>query len=502
MNGMWRIPAAGSMVAMALGRAGTQKGSVSGGEVKSTSFDAIVIGGGVCGVSTAIHLADRGKTVLIVDRELIGADTQSSAVNSGIIESCSGLDTSLPPSHLLLSSASSSATLDDILCAGTLGMWSQLGEGVEFQRMPMLQVLESESQLSWARACGIPDINELRSASCGRGLWFRCQEDAVKKTRGVEAWRNWIVGVSPGSGLIVDANVLQDLEPGLRQGIPGAILFPTCASAHPRKVMLALKSMAIARGVIIAEETSIRALRLKPASGIWKVQGRNLKSRLSDPDEGEADLHATATHVVLACGGLSSATANLVSMEKKSKNSAMGDARTADKISRSVDLPVVPVIGAMFRTPPVGKQVLRHIICGSESEMFWDKQAKSIIPASPPCLTHKRSENGGSGWSRQMTRHLYGKQTPDGRMIWGGDRRVRCLLCFVFLISWFCSRYQGVTRARMISSLLRRNIHLKPLVVRTHFHVSMQPCWKLATSMLLRLCPLFPTFKLNTSGVG
>ena len=48
--------------------------------------DSLVIGGGICGVSTALYLAKMGRKVMIVEREEIGGPFQASSVNSGIIE--------------------------------------------------------------------------------------------------------------------------------------------------------------------------------------------------------------------------------------------------------------------------------------------------------------------------------------------------------------------------------------------------------------------------------
>ena len=48
--------------------------------------DSLVIGGGICGISTALNLAKMGQNVMIVEREEIGGPFQASSVNSGILE--------------------------------------------------------------------------------------------------------------------------------------------------------------------------------------------------------------------------------------------------------------------------------------------------------------------------------------------------------------------------------------------------------------------------------
>jgi len=87
---------------------------------------------------------------------------------------------------------------------------------------------------------------------------------------------------------------------------------------------------------------------------------------------------------------------------------------------------VVPVIGQMFRTVPAGRPLLRHIVCGAESDAAWEAQHAAGRGTVPPCVTHLRasgdghskdgrSESGradeldsgsGGGWSRRVTRHL------------------------------------------------------------------------------------------------
>lgn len=47
-------------------------------------FDVIVLGGGIVGVSCALHLQDRGRRVALVDRRAPGEET--SFGNAGLIE--------------------------------------------------------------------------------------------------------------------------------------------------------------------------------------------------------------------------------------------------------------------------------------------------------------------------------------------------------------------------------------------------------------------------------
>ena len=76
--------------------------------------------------------------------------------------------------------------------------------------------------------------------------------------------------------------------------------------------------------------------------------------------------------------------------------------------------------------------------------MLWESVNTSAYPGNPPFVTHVRregdsssacphsasssaaaddSDGEGASWGARITRHLYGKPTPDGRLIFGGDRR-------------------------------------------------------------------------------
>jgi D-amino-acid dehydrogenase len=62
--------------------------------------DAIVLGGGIVGVSVALHLAKRGMSVALVERAGIGE--QTSYGNSGVIEGSTILPPAFPPSLVAL----------------------------------------------------------------------------------------------------------------------------------------------------------------------------------------------------------------------------------------------------------------------------------------------------------------------------------------------------------------------------------------------------------------
>ena len=62
---------------------------------------------------------------------------------------------------------------------------------------------------------------------------------------------------------------------------------------------------------------------------------------------------------------------------------------------------------------------IAHTDAAMESTVYWGTHAPTI----PARVTHERDPATGM-WGPRHTRHLYCKQTDDGRIIVGGDRRV------------------------------------------------------------------------------
>jgi sarcosine oxidase subunit beta len=77
-------------------------------------------------------------------------------------------------------------------------------------------------------------------------------------------------------------------------------------------------------------------------------------------------------------------------------------------------IPIVPVRGQMWAAGPVPPTVF-HTISSAESAMQWSRSPGNDA-ATPPQLTHRGA--------MRVTRHLYGRQTRDGEIIFGGDRQL------------------------------------------------------------------------------
>ena len=78
-----------------------------------------------------------------------------------------------------------------------------------------------------------------------------------------------------------------------------------------------------------------------------------------------------------------------------------------------VKLPVVPVMGQMWATAPGRTPALQHVFSSAESTLAWHGDA-NVGQDPAPDLTHY----GGV----RITRHLYGRQTLNGEVVFGGDR--------------------------------------------------------------------------------
>jgi sarcosine oxidase subunit beta len=79
-----------------------------------------------------------------------------------------------------------------------------------------------------------------------------------------------------------------------------------------------------------------------------------------------------------------------------------------------VRIPIVPVRGQMWATAALAPRVFQTI-ASAESACHWQQQPGNDYE-TPPDLTHR-------GTTR-LTRHLYGRQTRAGEIIFGGDRQL------------------------------------------------------------------------------
>ena len=167
------------------------------------------------------------------------------------------------------------------------------------------------------------------------------------------------------------------IEPELNPELGGAVHFPLRAQADPVKATHAFADAARREGAEVLTGREVTAITPLPSGGY----------RVDCPGESH-----TARQLVLAAGAWCGPLGQML----------------------GVRIPVIPVRGQMWATEPLTPRVF-HSISGAESPTHW-----SATPGNdsetPPELTHLRG--------RRVTRHLYGRQTRDGEVIFGGDREM------------------------------------------------------------------------------
>ena len=166
------------------------------------------------------------------------------------------------------------------------------------------------------------------------------------------------------------------IEPGLNSRLPGYMYSPLRAQANPLK---ATRSLASA-----AQELGSRILTGREVTGIEHLPDRSY--RVVTPVE-----EHRAQTLVLAAGAWCAPLGSMLGLE----------------------IPIVPVRGQMWATGPMPPRVFATL-SSAESTFNWSFQPEPL-PGTPPELTH-------AGDTR-ITRHLYGRQTADGEIIFGGDRQ-------------------------------------------------------------------------------
>ena len=184
---------------------------------------------------------------------------------------------------------------------------------------------------------------------------------------------------------------LLDLEPNVDPGLAGAILDPLGARAEPVAATRAFAVEAQRAGAVIETGCTVTGLRPR-AGGGWEVQVDRARPGA-----------VGAEAVIIAAGAWCAELAALV----------------------GVEVPIVAVRGQMWASEP-RPQMLRHALAACESPLAWSLDRAGRVEGqgavgegagdglAPPELTHRAG--------RRLTRHLYGRQRPNGELVFGGDR--------------------------------------------------------------------------------
>ncbi len=167
------------------------------------------------------------------------------------------------------------------------------------------------------------------------------------------------------------------IEPGLNPQLKGAMRFPLRGQADPVKATRAFAEAARGLGAEI--------LLGREVTGITRAGDDTYRVACHDEE-------FSAGKLVLAAGAWSAPLGKMLGLS----------------------VPVVPVRGQMWATEPLPPRVF-HGISGAESYAHWNG-SPGAGPDTPPELTHLGSQ--------RVTRHLYGRQTREGEIIFGGDRQL------------------------------------------------------------------------------
>ena len=176
---------------------------------------------------------------------------------------------------------------------------------------------------------------------------------------------------------ILTAREARGIEPAFNPELPGALHYPLRAQADPQKATRAFAAAAVEHGAEVLTDREV--------TGIDKLPGGGHRVTCS----GEV---YNAGRLVLAAGAWCGPLGEML----------------------GIRIPIVPVRGQMWATAPLPPRVFQTL-SSTESSLQWHTNSGKD-PGTPPELTHQGPH--------RVTRHLYGRQTKDGEIIFGGDRQM------------------------------------------------------------------------------
>jgi len=169
----------------------------------------------------------------------------------------------------------------------------------------------------------------------------------------------------------------QAIEPHINPRLLACVHIPLRAQADPRKATQAFATAAAEHGARILVNHDVKAVRLH-GEGSYEI-------------ETSRDVCRTRT-LVIAAGAWCGQIGRLI----------------------GVHIPITPVRGQMWASAPLPPRIFQTI-SAAESSLQWFT-APGNDGEHPPYLTHRQGA--------RVTRHLYGRQTREGEIIFGGDRQV------------------------------------------------------------------------------
>ncbi len=293
----------------------------------SNESDVLIIGGGICGVATAFHLAQLGERVTLLERGEIAGE--ASGVNAGGL---GGLGWGNNPD------------LQAYLTAGSFEIFKTLqldmGYDIEFHAPGGLQAIHTAEQADYVKN------RVLRLQSEGYHAEFLTAREA------------------------------RAIEPEASEALAGFMFLSKRARANPTKATVAFGEAAAALGANIKTGHDVQAMTQQPDAS-WQVRSSQGEFR--------------AKTLVLAVGAWSRPVGDMLGIE----------------------IPVAPIKGQMWATEPVPPSIF-HLSGSMESPFDWSNQDSD--ENYPPEITHRGDT--------RVTRHLYGGQTRNGEIVFGGDRQM------------------------------------------------------------------------------
>ena len=191
--------------------------------------DALIVGGGIQGLSTAVHLALRGVQVLVLEKNFCGR--HASGVNAGGVNRIGRYPEELPLSGLALE------------------LWHRIAElvddGCGFEASGRIKVAESEAELETLHT----RFQRVRDLGHQHERWL-------------------------------DAKELRELEPGLAGHCTGGLVSPGCGHANPMRTVQAFRRKAIALGAEVREGVRVGTVRRAGGRFVVETDAGRFESRV------------------------------------------------------------------------------------------------------------------------------------------------------------------------------------------------------------------------------
>ncbi len=176
---------------------------------------------------------------------------------------------------------------------------------------------------------------------------------------------------------LITINEARGLEPELDPDLLGTVHFPLRAQADPRKATRGFAAAAEQYGAQVLTGQEVTAIARQANGGFQVACG--------------GEIH-TSKKLVLAAGAWCGPLGKMMDLR----------------------IPIIPVRGQMWASEPLPPRVF-HSLSAAESPLHWTASPGNDA-STPPELTHLDN--------RRVTRDLYGRQTRDGELVFGGDRQL------------------------------------------------------------------------------